>query len=464
MSDHALLQQAHTAALRFLSSLADRKVAACADASSLREALGGPLPTRGESPDRVLAAMIAATEPGLVASAGPRYFGFVVGGALPVALAADWLTSAWDQNAFGYVLSPAASVVEEVCAAWLLSLLGLPPGASVGFVTGGQMANFSALCAARDEVLRRAGADLEQDGLHGAPLSVFVGAHAHSTIYTALRMLGIGRRQCVRVEADAQGRMLPAALSEALSRRDGPAIVCLQAGDVNTGAFDAFEPLIDAAHAHGAWVHVDGAFGLWAAASASLRGLLQGVERADSWAVDAHKWLNVPYDAGIVIVADPRAHHDALRTQPAAYLVRQHGERDGSDWVPEASRRARAFALYATLRTLGRDGVAALVEQSCALARSIAAQLVRETDATIVNDVVLNQVLVRFGVAAGEAQSDALTQAVIAHVQREGTCWVGPTQYAGRVAMRIALSNWRTSEQDIARSVAAIAEAVRASR
>jgi glutamate/tyrosine decarboxylase-like PLP-dependent enzyme len=460
-----LLTRAYEAALRYTGRVDDSKVGAHASAAALRAALGGPVPERGAPGLEVLESMIAGVEPGLVQATGPRYFGFVVGGVLPVALAADWLTSTWDQNAFGYVLSPASSVVEEIVGAWLLDLLALPKHASVGFVTGGQMANFTCLCAARDAVLLRAGVDVERDGLGSAQLTVFVSAAGHSTIHTALRMLGIGRSQVQLVDADQQGRMRPDSLRARLVGHTGPAIVCAQAGNVNTGSFDDFAELIEVARGVDAWVHVDGAFGMWAACSETRRHSLRGVERADSWAVDGHKWLNVPYDSGFAIVADRRAHHDALRTQSAAYLVRASGERDGSDWVPEASRRARAFAVYAVLRTLGRAGVAEMIDRSCDQACSMARLLADAAGAAIVNDVVLNQVLARFDVRGGDvASGDALTQAVIERVQQGGVCWVGPSHYAGKIVMRVSISNWKTSEQDVQHAVASIAEAARIER
>lgn len=319
----------------------------------------------------MLARLIAQVDPGLVASAGPRCFGFVTGGVLPVALAADRLASIWDQNAFGHITSPAASAIEDAAAAWLLELLGLPHAASVGFVTGGQMANFTCLCAARAEVLQRHRVALEREGLAHAPaITVFVGEQGHITIHSSPRMLGIGSRQVVPVASDAQGRMRPEPLRAALASAAGPSIVCLQAGNVNTRAFDPLGELIPIVQSAGAWVHVDGAFGLWAAAHPELHALLAGHAGADSWAVDGHKWLNVPYDSGFAIVSDARAHHDAMRVGAAPHLVRaERGERDGSDWAPESSRRLRALAAYAALRHLGKRGVAELVARCCSLAQ-----------------------------------------------------------------------------------------------
>ncbi len=461
MTYFELTEAARAAAMRFIETLPSRPVHAAATIEALRTVLGGPTPEAPADPDSVLESLVRGVEPGLVASAGPRYFGFVTGGTLPVALAAEWLTAAWDQNAFGSVMSPAASVVEEVCAAWLLDLFGLPSTAGVGLVTGGQMANFTGLCAGRDAVLQRAGFELEECGLAGAPpVTVFASDAGHITILSALRMLGIGTRQVVQVPSDGQGRMRAPELAAALRGRKGPLLVCAQAGNVNTGAFDPLDEIVDAAHAQGAWVHVDGAFGLWAAMHPELRVQLAGYEAADSWAVDGHKWLNVAYDCGIAIVADREAHRRALRVGSAAYLVTaQTPARDGSDWAPESSRRARAFAVYAVLRALGRSGLSDLVGRCCALAQRMAAGLARDAGATIVNDVVLNQVLVRFDASSGDAASgDALTRAVVDGMQRDGTCWAGGSVYGGRAVMRISVSNWSTTEHDIDRSVTAIAK------
>jgi glutamate/tyrosine decarboxylase-like PLP-dependent enzyme len=447
------LSAAAAHAQRFLASLDGRPVAARADAAAIRDVLGGALPEHGEDPEAVIDALAAGADPGIVASAGPRHFGFVIGGALPAALAADWLVSAWDQCAAFHSLSPAAAAIEEVAAQWTLDLLGLPASASVGFVTGGQGANTTCLAAARHAVLARAGWDVECDGLIGAPrVHVVCGEQAHATIHTALRLLGLGSETAIGVRADDQGRMSPAALEETLRGLDGPTIVCAQAGNVATGAFDAFEPIADACAAHGAWLHVDGAFGLWAAAAPGTRALVHGVERADSWGVDAHKWLNVPYDCAMAIVADPDAHRAAMGLA-AAYLVADAGQRDSTNYVPESSRRARAVPVYAALRSLGRDGVAALVERPCAHARRMAAHLAAIPGATVVNDVVLNQVLVRL------PGDDDANRAAVAAVQRDGTCWLGGTQWDGQAVMRVSFSNWATTDADVDRSAAAIAAA-----
>ncbi len=452
-SDDALLQRAHEHARRFLATLPDRAVNArnpnlsTTDASRLAEPV---------DPIDVLDGLARTIDEAGLATAGPRYFGFVTGGSYPVAVAADWMVSAWDQNAGLHVMSPAVAAIEDVTASWLLDLLALPRSASVGFVTGGTMANVTCLAAGRDEVLRRRGWDVEAQGLQGAPsLRVIAGMEAHASIDSAARLLGFGTANLIRVPADAQGRMIPDALTEAMGRGDGPTIVCVQAGHVNTGAFDPFIPLIDVAHRAGAWVHVDGAFGLWARAAADrrLRAQAEGLDAADSWAVDAHKWLNVPYDSGIAIVAHPAAHRAAM-AQHASYLLRAEGERrDGMDWTPEASRRARAIPIYAVLKTLGRDGVSRLVENGCARARQMA-QLLRDEGIDVLNDVVLNQVLVRFS-----HEGRNITPAVIARVQRESVCWVGGTTWTGEPAMRISISNWSTSERDIELSAASIIRA-----
>ncbi len=463
MRDEDALRRAAELAIGYLKALPERRVTAGAGLDHLRRALGGPLPEDGEAPVSVIEELAERADPGLVASAGPRYFGFVVGGALPTSLAADWLSAAWDQNGAFYSLSPANAVVEEVVGGWLREVFGLPASASVGFVTGCQMANFTALAAARHEVLARAGWDVEARGLFGAPeVRVLAGADAHVTIFSALKMLGLGGERVRRVAADEQGRMRVDALADALANEPAPTIVCAQAGNVNSGAFDPLAEVAELAHARGAWLHVDGAFGLWAAASPTMRGRLSGVERADSWATDAHKWLNVPYDSGLVFCAHPEAHRAAM-TSSAAYLVQSSGpERDPYDWVPESSRRARAFPLYAALRALGRVGLQAMVERCCSLARHMADRLAAAPGVAILNEVVLNQVLVRLGppgVRADAPEADAFTRELVARVQREGTCWLGGTSWRGRAALRISVSNWSTTEADADRSVDAILRA-----
>jgi len=456
-----VLDAAVHAARAYLASLPSRPVGARASLQELRAALGGPLPQEGTDAARVVTELARDADAGIVATAGPRYFGFVVGGSLPAALATDWLVSTWDQNAGIYVLSPAASVVEEVAVRWLLELFGLPATASIGFVTGCQMANATCLAAARNAVLRKAGWDVEQQGLYGAPeIDVVVGGEAHITIFAALRYLGLGAARVRTVPVDGQGRMRPDKLREALAGTIGPAIVCAQAGNVNTGAFDPIDEIATITRDRGAWLHVDGAFGLWAATSPKLRALTQGLERADSWATDAHKSLNVPYDSGIAIVADPEAHRSAM-TSTAAYIVKAADDRrDPDDWTPEFSRRARGFAVYAAIKSLGRRGISEMIERSCAEAKAMAERLKRGPGVEILNEVVYNQVLVRF-LPAGGGDPDAHTRAVIDRVQQDGTCWLAGTTWQGKGAMRISVSGWNTTDDDIVRSADAILKASR---
>ncbi len=424
------------------------------DLAAMRGKLGH-LPDGPTAPETVVAELVQAVEPGLVATSGPRYFGFVVGGALDAATAADVLTTAWDQPAFNAVTSPAAALVEDVSGTWLKDILGLPADASFGFVTGGQGANTVCLAAARHEVLARAGWDVERRGLAGAPrLRVVATGERHATIDRTLRLLGLGVEAIEPVAVDDQGAIDVEDLRRVLGAGpDGPIVVCLQAGNVNSGAFDDFARAVPIAHDRGAWVHVDGAFGLWAAASPSTRTLVAGVEAADSWGVDGHKWLNVPYDSGYAFCAHPAAHAAAM-SFTAAYLSGQGqpGLRGPADFVPESSRRARGFATWAGLRQLGRSGVAELVERCCALARRFAERLADVEGVAIVNDVVLNQVLVSFGSADH-------TDRVIDAVQRSGECWMGGTTWRGMRLMRISVSSWRTTEHDVDRSVAAIVAA-----
>ncbi len=452
-----LLDLAYKRSTDFLRGLPERHVGAVATRDELVAALKVPLTDHGEDPAAVIDALVKGADGGLIACAGPRYFGFVIGGSLPVALAADWLTSVWDQNAGIYVTSPASSVVEDVAREWLLDLFDLPRTASVGFVTGGQMANFTALAAARHGVLRRVGWNVEENGLAGAPrVHLVVSAASHITIHAAMRTLGFGTRALLEVDADEQGRMRAGGLREMLRGLDGPVIVCAQAGNVNSGAVDPLRELAEIAHERGAWLHIDGAFGLWGRATESKRALLDGCELADSWANDAHKWLNVPYDSGIVIVRDS-ASHRASMTVSAEYLEQTTGaERDNFDWVPEFSRRARGFPIYAALRSLGRRGIAAIIDRCCGQARQFAEILRRDARVAILNDVVLNQVLVRFG------DSDELTRGVITRVQREGTCWLAGTTWQGKAAMRISVSNWSTTSDDVEKSSAAILRSIEA--
>ena len=461
----ALLHRTAELAGDFLDRLPDRPVGPPVDLAALRAALGGPMPDGPSDPEGVIEALARDAEAGLVGSAGPRYFGFVVGGGVPAALAADWLTSTWDQNAGLYALSPAAAVVEEVAASWLVDIFGLPQGSSVGFATGATMASFTAIAAARHAVLERTGWNVEDDGLIGAPpIAVVTSDESHVTIFVSLQMLGLGRARVHRVPADAQGRMRADALRETLAPIDGPTIVCAQAGNVNTGSFDPLPEIVDIVRAlPNAWLHVDGAFGLWAAAVPALQDRVAGLAGADSWTTDAHKWLNVPYDSGIVICRDARAHHAAMTLGAAYYVESAGGERDAYNWVPESSRRARGFAIYAALRSLGRSGLAGMIDGCCRIARRMADSLRGEDRVTILNDVVLNQVLVRFSPpdGGGEAGTDAFTRRVIAAVQADGTCWLGGTTWHGMAAMRISVSNWSTTEADADLSVDAILRCAR---
>ncbi|WP_349877178.1 pyridoxal-dependent decarboxylase [Micromonospora sp. HUAS YX12] len=449
-----LFRRAADHAADYRLSLPDRPVGVPVDQAALNKAFTGPLPDAPTPAEQVLAELVAAAEPGLVATAGPRYFGFVVGGALPAATAADMLAAGWDQIAFNAVTSPAAVAAETASGAWLKELLGIPATASAGFVTGGQAANTAGLAAARHQVLADAGWDVERRGLSGAPaVRVFAGAERHATIDRSLRLLGLGTDALRPVPAGPQGAIDPDALAAALREAGpGPTIVCLQAGNVNTGACDDLRRACDLVHRYGGWAHVDGAFGLWAAASPATRHLVDGLEAADSWACDGHKWLNLPYDTAFAFCARPDVHAAAM-SYAAAYLVGSGGVPAGADLTAESSRRARGFAVWAGLRELGRDGVAALVERCCALARRFADGLTA-AGFEVVNDVVLNQVLVGFG-------DDARTDRVVAAAQADGTCWVGGTTWRGRRLMRISVSNATTTEADVDRSVAAITRLAR---
>lgn len=450
-----LLAQAAEYAAAWLAALPERSLGMPVAAEALRSRLGGALGDSGEDASKVISELVTALEPGLVATAGPRYFGFVASGSLPVAIAADWLVSAFDQNASMYVMSPAAAVAEEVTAEWLLDILGLARGCAVGFVTGGQMANFSCLAAARHSLLAAAGWDVEADGLRGAPaVTVVAGEHAHATVLQAIRLLGLGSANTIRVAADDHGRIRPDELRRTLQQAPGPVLVCAQAGEVNTGAVDPLRQIAGAVAEHGrAWLHVDGAFGLWASASPRLRCLTDGADLADSLTADAHKWLNVPYDCGIAIVRDPAALSAAMRVT-APYLHQSAG-RDPFLFTPEVSRRARVLPVYAALRCLGRRGVAELVERCCELAQLAAVELAGCDRIRVLNEVVLNQVLFCI-----EGADESVTAAVIEKVQQDGTCWLGGTQWRGGPAIRFSVSTWSTTRDDICRSVAAITSAV----
>lgn len=438
-----LLLEAAQRGARYLQDISSRGVAPSAAAIRGLGALDAPLQRESLPPKEVLKELDELGSPATVASAGGRYFGFVTGGALPAALAANLMAGAWDQNAALETGSPLASALEEICRKWLVSILGLPRDAGIGFVTGTTMGNFTALAAARHALLAREGWDVEARGLFGAlPITVIVSEECHVTLLKALSMLGLGRERVRRVPVDGQGRMRP----EALPRMEGPTLVCVQAGNVSTGAFDPVREICESARREGAWVHVDGAFGLWAAAAPARAYLVDGLAEADSWATDAHKWLNVPYDSGLVFVRDA-AHLRAAMSAAAAYLHGGEG-RDPMLYVPETSRRARAVEVWAALRALGRDGLADLIERNCRYAARFADGL-KAAGYHVLNEVVLNQVLVAFG-------DEDRTRQVIRAVQEDGTCWCGGTTWQGRSAMRISVSSWATSETDVEQSLAAI--------
>jgi len=430
--------------------MADRRVPPEADTDMLRARLSGPLPDGPTDPAEVVDLLAGAVEPGLMAMPSGRFFGWVIGGTLPAALAADWLTSAWDQNSGMRYATPGTVAVEEVAAEWVLDLLGLPAGADLGFVTGATMANFTGLAAARQQVLTDAGWDLNRLGLTGAPrVRVLVGAERHDTVDLALRYLGLG--EPTAVPADDQGRIRLDALGAALAAGSGPTVVCLQAGNVHSGAFDPLGAAAALAHEHGAWVHVDGAFGLWAAASPRLRHLVAGHETADSWATDAHKTLNVPYDCGIAVVARPGAVRDAMGVH-ASYLVHDEGPGDPFDRVPELSRRARGVPVWAALRQLGRTGVADLVDRLARHARAIADGIASVAGAEVLNDVVFTQVCAAFG-------ADGRTRDVTARLIADGTTWMSGSRWRDRDVLRVSVSNWSTDDADVEASVAAVRRA-----
>ena len=444
MSDfRELLRRTAEIAADYVESLDERPVFPDVTPEQLREVLGGPLPEEPLDPAQVVVELTEHAEPGVVATGSGRYFGFVIGGGLPAALAADWLTSAWDQNAGLYAAGPSASIVEQVTRDWLLELLGLPGEASIGFVTGTQVAHVTGLAAARWHVLDDAGWDVGREGLAGGPrVRVLVGEKRHVTVDRALRLLGLGTPETVA--ADDQGRMRVDALADALEGASGPTIVCAQAGEVNTGAFDPLPEIAAACRDARAWLHVDGAFGIWAAVSPRFRHLVAGVELADSWTTDAHKWLNVPYDSGIVMCAHPESHRNAM-TVSASYLIMDEGTRrvrDEMDWVPEFSRRARGFAVYAALRSLGRRGVQHLVERCCDAAARFAGRIAELDGVEVLNEVVLNQVLFRF-------ESDERTDEVLRQVQESGRVWLSGTTWGGRKAIRVSVSNWQTGDEEV---------------
>jgi glutamate/tyrosine decarboxylase-like PLP-dependent enzyme len=445
MSDYRrILQDAAERSIRYREDIARRRVAPSPESVAAVGQFDEPLTDAGLDAEATLALLDEIGSPASVGMSAPRFFGFVIGGSMPVTVATNWLTTAWDQNAVMNEVTPAVAMLERVSLRWLGELLGLPEDCGAGFVTGATVANFTALAAARHRVFEKVGWDVEQDGLVGAPpLTVIVGDEAHPTLTKSLGLLGLGRGRAVPVPVDGQGRMI----ASRLPRIDGPTIICTQAGNINTGAFDPIGDICDAAHAQGAWVHVDGAFGLWAAAVPAMRHLVDGVGDADSWATDAHKWLNVPYDSGIAFSRDENALRSAMAIT-ADYLPMDTAHRNPSDFTPELSRRARGIDVWAALRTLGRDGVRELISRNCSQARRFAAGL-REAGYEVLNDVVLNQVLVSFGDAER-------TRKVVAALQQDGTCWCGTTVWQRRTAMRISVCNWSTRDEDVERSLDAM--------
>src|SRR5471032_3171013 len=444
-----LLHSVADRSARYLEDIQNRRVAPSAEAVLALDQFLEPLPAAPSAPEDVLRMLDEVGSPATMGIAGPRFFGFVIGGALPATLGANWLAAAWDQNAGLFAATPISALLEEVSLGWLLDALALPAGCGGAFVTGATVANFMALAAARHAVLGRLRWDVESKGLFGAPaIQVVVSEEAHPSVFKALGMLGMGRERVVRVPVDSEGRMRP----EGLSELNGSSIVCVQAGNVNSGSFDPAAEICRRAHAQGAWVHVDGAFGLWAAASPRYAHLVEGVDQADSWATDAHKWLNVPYDSGLAFVRDPEMLRAALRLT-AAYLP-QSDQREPSQYTPEFSRRGRGIEVWAALRSLGRSGLAEMIERNCRCARRFADGL-RDAGFQILNDVVLNQVLVGFG-------APDVTGRVIAGVQEDGTCWCGGTVWQGRHAMRISVSSWATTEGDVDKSLEAMLRVARA--
>jgi glutamate/tyrosine decarboxylase-like PLP-dependent enzyme len=437
------LRQAFESAQRYLATVGDRHVGVTPSALEAMLQLGGALSDQGEEAESVLAILDEFGSPATMAIMGRRFFGGVIGGSLPVTIAAHWIADAWDQNACLYELSPVSAYIEENVLQWIIDILGLPNGSGGALVTGTQMADVTALAAARHSLLNRAGWDVEADGLFGAPpITVIVGEEVHATMLKALALIGFGRKRVVVVPADAQGRMIPSQIPKVA----GPTIICTQLGNVNSGACDPIDEICDVALSMDAWVHVDGAFGLWAAATPLRKHLVEGVSRAHSWATDGHKWLNTPQDCGIAVVRDAQALHKAMTISAAYYGI--PGRRDPMQWCPESSRRARGIEVWAALRFLGKQGLAGQIETTCALAEAFAG-LLRNAGCEILNDVVLNQVLVAFG-------DDERTQRVIDGVQQDGVCWCGGTLWRGRKAMRISVCSWATTREDIERSAESI--------
>jgi len=464
-SFHSALGRALTHALEHLDHLGSGSVAATVPLHELREKLGRPLSAEGVAAVRVIDDLVADVAGGLLGSAGGRFYGWVIGGALPAALAADWLTSAWDQNAASYACGPAVAVVEEVCGGWLKELLGLPNGASFALTTGCEMAHVTALAAARNSLLAREGWDVETKGLFGAPrIRIVTSDQFHASISRAVRFLGLGTNSLQALPVDPAGKLEPMRLEEALrDDAQAPTVVLLQAGDLNIGAFDPFAELIPIAHRHGAWVHVDGAFGLWANASEKYRHFLRGVDKADSWATDGHKWLNVPYDCGYAFVASPEPHRNAMAVE-ASYVSHHEEAREQKDWNPEWSRRARGLATYAAIRELGKRGVANLVERSCTAAHALVTRMAGLAGAQMMWEPQVNQGLVRFldpRPGATDADHDKRTDEITRSVAAAGEAFFSNTTWRGKRCMRVSVCNWQTGANDVERSIAAVQHALR---
>jgi glutamate/tyrosine decarboxylase-like PLP-dependent enzyme len=457
-----ILGAAADAALKFRKSIGTRPQRPAKSYAAMKSIFESPLPEGPSDGETVIRDLATKADEGLQMATGPRFFGWVIGGSHIVGMAADWLTSAWGQNTANHHAAPSAAAAETVAAAWLLELLDLPRESSVGFVTGATVANFVCLAAARDEVLRKAGWNADADGLFGAPpITVLIGDDAHTTVFSALQFLGLGHDRVVRVATDAQGRMQIRAFAEAIAKVNGPAIVIAQAGQINSGAFDRFADIVPLARKAGAWLHVDGAFGLWARASSTKRQIAAGIEDADSWATDGHKWLQTPYDSGYAIVRNELAHRRAV-TIAASYLpIAAEGERDPTHYVPELSRRARGFAAWAMIKHLGRSGIAAMVERHCHVARVMSGMLASEPGIEILNDVVLNQIIVRFGSGETTERGDKLTRDTITRIQAEGECFAGGAIWRGRQIMRLSVISWETDVDEGKRSAEVIIRAWR---
>lgn len=459
----AVLAAVSQHALRYRAEAGARVQRPQASYAQMRAAFDAPTPERGAPIGAVIEELEALAAPGLHNMVGPRFFGWVIGASNPAGMAADWLTSAWGQNAVNAYATPAVAACEEVAAGWLLDLMDLPRESSVGFVSGATIANFTCLAAARGAVLARAGWDAEADGLFGAPpIHVVLGEDAHATVFAALRYLGFGASRMHRVPIDDEGRMHAGAFARVVENLDGPLIAIAQAGHINSGAFDPFVEIAEATRAKGGWLHVDGAFGLWARACPDRAHLGRGLELADSWGVDGHKWLQTPHDSAYAIVRDREAHRRAMLI--AASYIPAGADRHPSDYTPELSRRARGFATWAVLKALGREGIAAMVSRHCALARRMAEKLSAAGDVAVLNDVVLNQIALRLGADMDGAASDALTARTIARIQQEGVCFVGGAEWRGRQIIRISVINENTTEADIDASAEAILRAWRAER